>query len=290
MEELIKKFIEHIKDERNLSPYTGENYKRDLHQFLSFLKEKGSLFLNLGRIDSRIGRQYLTHMERRSLSRRSIARKISSLRTFFNYLMREDKILQNPFEILSTPKLPKRLPNFLTPSEAKSLLEAPDNKRDRAILETLYATGMRVSEIAKLKLDDIDLREGEIRVLGKGGKERIVLLGSYAKKAIQEYLDTARGEVAENTLFLGRSGRALDERDIERMIKKYCKKVGLTKKVTPHTLRHSFATHLLSGGADLRVVQELLGHATLSTTQVYTHITKERLKEIYEGVHPRAKK
>ncbi|MDI6732141.1 MAG: tyrosine recombinase, partial [Candidatus Margulisbacteria bacterium] len=224
-------------------------------------------------------------------------RKLSAARSFFRFLAREKLIDQNPFENLLTPKLPRKLPNFLYPEEMKRLLEAPDLKdplgqRDQAILEVIYGTGLRVAEIVKLNLSDVDFDEGEIRILGKGSKERIVLFGSQAKQSMQNYLKSCRpiilGSQKSAAFFINRRGIRTTPRLIERLILHYAKKAGITKKVTPHTLRHSFATHLLEGGADLRMVQELLGHTSLSTTQVYTHITKERLKEVYDASHPRA--
>jgi integrase/recombinase XerC len=207
-------------------------------------------------------------------------------------LLRERKIKLNPFEHILTPKLGKRLPSFLYPDEVVKLLNEVDLKkkngpRDIAILELIYSSGMRVGEIAKLKIGDIDLESGEVLVHGKGDKERIVLMGSYAIKALRKYLEPKPEN--DNNLFLGRTETKLTARSIERMIRKYARKAGISKRVTPHTLRHSFATHLLEGGADLKVVQELLGHSSLSSTQIYTHLTKEKLKSIYDKAHPRAK-
>ena len=286
--ELIIKFIKFLKTERNYSPHTISNYQRDLKFQTSFLKDR--------RIDRTAAREYLLALEKKRYSRRSIARKLSSARSFFRFLMREKLVKQNPFENLLTPKLPKKLPNFLYPEELKSLLEAPDPKssqglRDKAILEVIYSTGLRVTEVIKINMNDIDFDEGEIKVLGKGAKERIVLFGSHARAALHRYIKEGRPLLLSvkkvPALFVNRRGGRLTPRSIERMIVRHSKKARITKKVTPHTLRHSFATHLLSGGADLRMVQELLGHVSLSTTQVYTHITKERLKEVYDSAHPR---
>ena len=286
---LIDKFINHLKIERNYSPHTITNYQRDLRFLLNLLK---------GRKATRsAAREYLWALEKRRYSRRSIARKLSSARSFFRFLIREKLVEQNPFENLLTPKLPKKLPNFLYAEELKSLLEAPDLKtpiglRDRAILEVIYGTGLRVTEIIRMNVNEINFDEGEIRVLGKGSKERIVLFGSKARDALHNYITEARPHLLANqknsALFVNRRGNRLTSRSVERMLVYYAKKASITKKVTPHTLRHSFATHLLAGGADLRMVQELLGHVSLSTTQVYTHITKERLKEVYDSTHPRA--
>ncbi|MBN2058174.1 MAG: tyrosine recombinase XerC [Candidatus Saganbacteria bacterium] len=285
----ITQFLGHLKTERNYSPHTLSNYQRDLNFLLEFIGQR--------QIDRSVAREYLLALEKKRYSRRSIARKLSSARSFFRFLAREKFIDQNPFENLLTPKLPKKLPNFLYPEELTGLFNAPGLKtaqglRDRAILEILYGTGLRVTEIKRMNLGDIDFDEGEIKVLGKGSKERIVLFGSHARQALQNYFKHGRPELALGkktpVVFLNRRGTRLTTRSIERMISRCAGLAGLNKKVTPHTLRHSFATHLLSGGADLRMVQELLGHVSLSTTQVYTHITKERLKEVYDSAHPRA--
>ena len=286
----IQNFLNYLRNERNYSPHTISNYARDIKFLVGFLKNKN--------IDRLAAREYLLALEKNHFSRRSIARKLSAARSFFRYLLREKKAGANPFQNLLTPKLPKNLPNFLYPEEIKNLFDVtvtstPTGLRDLAILELLYGTGMRVTEIARLNLSDVDQAEGEIRVFGKGAKERIVLFGSHATRAISDYLNKGRPVLTKGcktaAFFTGRRGTRLTPRHVERLIRYYAKKSGLTKKVTPHTLRHSFATHLLAGGADLRMVQELLGHVSLSTTQVYTHITKERLKQVYDLAHPRAR-
>ncbi len=282
-------FAKHLKTERNCSPHTISNYTRDLKFLINFLKGK--------KHDRSTAREYLLALEKKRYSRRSIARKLSSARSFFRFLVREKCAKQNPFENLLTPKLPRKLPNFLYPEELKSLLDAQDlssplGLRDRAILEVIYGTGLRVAEIIRMNINDVNFDEGEIKVLGKGAKERIVLFGSQARSSMHKYMKEGRplliAKKKSPALFINRRGSRLTPRSVERMIVHYAKKAGISKKVTPHTLRHSFATHLLSGGADLRMVQELLGHVSLSTTQVYTHITKERLKEVYDSSHPRA--
>jgi integrase/recombinase XerC len=286
----IQKFINYLKTERNYSKHTLSNYALDLSFLVAFLGKR--------KVDRAAAREYLLELEKKRYSRRSIARKLSSVRSFFRFLARENVIDKNPFENLLTPKLPKKLPNFLYPEEIKSLFEAPDMKtpkglRDKAIFEVIYGTGLRVMEIIRINMNDINFDEGEIKVLGKGSKERIVLFGSHARRAMQDYLKEGRPQMASGkknpALFINRRGGRLTPRSVERIIVYYTKKAGIAKKVTPHTLRHSFATHLLSGGADLRMVQELLGHVSLSTTQVYTHITKERLKQVYDSSHPRAR-
>ncbi|MBU1026727.1 MAG: tyrosine recombinase XerC [Candidatus Margulisbacteria bacterium] len=287
--EQILEFIKHLKTERNYSPHTLSNYQRDLRYLTTFLKDR--------KIDRTAARDYLLSLEKKRYSRRSIARKLSSARSFFRFLAREKLIEKNPFANLLTPKLPKKLPNFLYPEELTALLNSPKlnepaGLRDRAILEVLYGTGLRVTEIVRMNLNDADFDEGEIKVLGKGSKERIVLFGSHAKNALLNYMKNGRPKLLSGkkapALFINRRGGRLTTRSVERMIVQHAKNAGSNKKITPHTLRHSFATHLLAGGADLRMVQELLGHVSLSTTQVYTHITKERLKEVYDAAHPRA--
>jgi len=295
MKNFVPAFQNYIKNERNLSENSVMAYVRDINQFADFVQSKGSLFHSPERMDYTFARSYLKFLELKNLSKKSLARKISSCRIFFRYLLREGKIKLNPFEQLLTPKLSRRLPSFLYPEEVFKLIKTVDIRkkggaRDLAIIELIYASGMRVGEIAKLKLDDIDLANGEILVHGKGDKERIVLIGSKAVAAIKSYIvERKKLGINEKILFLGRRGTRLTSRSVERMIKKHAIKSGITKKVTPHTLRHSFASHLLGGGADLKIVQELLGHSSLSTTQIYTHITKEKLKSIYDSTHPRAK-
>ena len=283
-------FIESLKNERNFSPYTQINYRIDLDQLFSFLAEKDVPLFSVGR---QAAREFLYRLEEKKFSRRSLSRKISAVRSFFRWLIREGKAKANPFELISTPKLQKKLPNFLYREEVEKLLEMPDTgelagKRDRAILELLYGSGVRVSEAIKLNLSDLDLDSGEIRVFGKGRKERIVLIGKYGKAAIGDYL-SSREKTLNRAVFLNQRGQRLTQRSIERLIKVYARKAGIDKPITPHTLRHTFATQLLSGGADLRTVQELMGHSSLSTTQVYTHVTKEKLKSVYDLAHPRAK-
>lgn len=289
MDSSLEKYISYLKTERNYSKHTLSNYARDIKFLINFLAGK--------KPDRSAAREYLLALEKKRYSRRSIARKLSSSRSFYQFLMREKLAMRNPFENLLTPKLPKKLPNFLYPEELSSLLMAPDQNmpkgiRDQAILEVIYGAGLRVAEIVRMNVNDIDFDEGEIKVLGKGSKERIVLFGSHAREAIHHYIEKGRPKLAgsekSSALFINHRGSRLTIRSVERLIVQHSKKAGLTKKVTPHTLRHSFATHLLAGGADLRMVQELLGHVSLSTTQVYTHITKERLKEVYDSAHPRA--
>ncbi|KAF0134511.1 MAG: integrase/recombinase XerC [Candidatus Saganbacteria bacterium] len=286
----FEKYISSLKSERNFSNYTIINYKIDLEQFLEYLKSKN---IQIEAVDRIAAREFLYYLETRNFHRRSLARKISAVRSFYKWLIREGQLKGNPFNLVSTPKLQKRLPNFLYKEETEKLLEAANKNtvlglRDKAMLELLYGSGIRVSEAVKLNIPDIDFEGGEVRVFGKGSKERIVLIGKFAISAGKEYL-LKRGKIGTKAIFVNKRGGRLTARSVERMIKEYSKKAGISKPITPHTLRHTFATDLLSNGADLRTVQELLGHASLSTTQVYTHITKEKLKSVYDLAHPRAK-
>jgi tyrosine recombinase XerC len=301
LKEHINSYISFLKNEKNYSHNTIISYKNDLLQLLNYLEDhkiiKGN---NIQYIDRSIMRRYIVYLKKCDYSIRSICRKISAIRSFFKFISREGIVNINPTINLITPKINKRLPYFLYLQEINQLIETPPQHtifgiRDRAILELLYGTGMRVGELVDLNIHDIDLHEKTVRVFGKGSKERILPLGNPSIKAIKEYLtnrnlfrkniDVNKNDL--NALLLNRFGGRLSTRSIRRIIIKYMKIAGLNKKISPHVLRHSFATHLLGGGADLRSVQELLGHESLSTTQIYTHITKERLKIIYKKSHPR---
>ncbi len=297
MLEHVKSFSEYVEQERNLSNNTAKSYFLDLKQLVGFLKKRD--ITDFSEVDRGIARSFIMFLEEGKASRKSIARKISCARTFYKYLTRQKVIDKNPWKALSIPKIGKRLPTFLYPEEIDLLLEQPITKtpmgmRDKAILEILYASGIRVSELTGLNITDVDKSDGEILVFGKGSKERIVIMGSAAISAVSDFIKYARPKLVKeggrknNALFIGRLGERLTPRSIERTIKKYGKAAGIDKKITPHSLRHSFATHLLERGADLRSVQELLGHSSLSTTQIYTHVTKERLKTVYNKAHPRA--
>lgn len=293
----LETFTRELRAERNLSEHTLVNYAIDLRKLFAFLKQKG---LTLGQLERLAAREYLYALEKEGFARRSLARKISAVRTFFRYLIKEKKLSKNPFELISTPKIARRLPNFLTETEIKALLEVvlsdptPAGLRDRAILELLYGAGIRVSELVKLNLSDLELEGGEVKVLGKGHKERIALLGRYGIRALKDYISKGRSRLATpqsgRVLFLNTRGTRLTARSVERMIRGLPQKAGIAKQITPHTLRHTFATHLLSRGADLRTVQELLGHTSLQTTQIYTHVTKEKMKQVYDEAHPRARR
>lgn len=302
MKEHINSYISFIKNEKNYSNYTVISYKNDLLQLLNYLKDyKITRRNDIQHIDRSIMRKYIVYLKKCDYSVRSICRKISTIRSFFKFLSREGIVNINPTINLITPKIDKKLPSFLYLEEINKLIETPPGNtifgiRDRTILELLYGTGMRVGELVNLNISDIDLYEKTVRVFGKGSKERILPLGNPSIKAVQEYLNSRnifRKNISidkndPNALLLNRFGGRLSARSIRRLLSKYMKIAGLNKKISPHVLRHSFATHLLGGGADLRSVQELLGHESLSTTQMYTHITKERLKAIYKKSHPRS--
>jgi len=295
MQEVFNRYINYLEAERNVSAYTVRNYKADLLDFFYFLKKKKADSLE---VDRKVLRDYLTYLTKQGIVKASIARKLSAIRSFYRYLVREKIISANPIEMVSSPKLDKRLPSFLTLEEVERLLNAPDlstpqGQRDRALLELLYASGLRVSELVNLNLNQIDLDTNEIRVWGKGSKERMVLMGEPAAEALRNYLKQGRpkllAEKRGNALFLNRYGQRLPERRVQRILEQYAKKSDIGKRVHPHMLRHTFATHLLDGGADLRVVQELLGHARLSSTQIYTHVTKGQARKVYLAAHPLAK-
>jgi len=302
LKEHINSYISFLKNEKNYSNNTIISYKNDLLQLLNYLKEYKIIKRdNIKYIDRSIMRKYIVYLKKCDYSVRSICRKISTIRSFFKFLSREGMVDINPTINLITPKIVKKLPSFLYLEEINKLIETPSGHtilgiRDRAILELLYGTGMRVGELVNLSIRDIDLYEKTVRVFGKGSKERILPLGNPSIRAVQEYLTSrdifrkniSLDKIDQNALFLNRFGGRLSARSIRRLLIKYMKMSGLNKKISPHVLRHSFATHLLGGGADLRSVQELLGHESLSTTQIYTHITKERLKAIYNKSYPRS--
>ncbi len=282
-------FSLYLEIERNLSPHSIRAYRQDLDMFHAFLADQP-----LEKVDYRTLRRFLGHLKQEGYERSTIARRMATLRTYFRFLVRERMIPGNPTLGLQSPKLTRKLPSFLDWEELQRLLDSPDESplglRDRALLELLYATGMRVSEIADLSLRQLNWEEAEIRVVGKGSKERMVLMSDSAMGHLRRYLDAARPHfqpVNTDKLFLNRSGKPLSSRSIDRMLKMRARKAGISKPISPHTLRHTFATHLLEGGADLRVVQELLGHASLSTTQIYTHVSQDRLRQVYQQAHPR---
>ena len=301
MQTVLNRYINYLEVERNASPYTVRNYTTDLlgsqriKGFFTFLTERGIQSLN--EVDRALLRDYLAYLMEQGLAKASIARKLSAIRSFYRYLVREELLPVNPVQKTSSPRLDRRLPSFLTIEEITRLLEAPDvstpqGQRDRALLELLYASGPRVSELVKLDLEQVNLDTREIRVWGKGAKERMVLMGEPAAAALTTYLNQGRpallGEKRTNAFFLNRYGDRLTDRSVQNILQEYANMVGMDKRVHPHMLRHTFATHLLDGGADLRVVQELLGHASLSSTQIYTHVSKSQAKKVYLSAHPMA--
>ncbi len=297
---MLEEFIRHISLERNLSSHTIRNYFSDLSQFYEYLtvvfKKDTLLIEDLRNIDHVILRAFLTNLYEKGLSKSTVARKISTIRTFFNYMCREGNLVNNPGKMVSTPKRGKTLPKFLSVDEADRLLGTPVGNdsmsvRDRAILETFYSAGLRIGEIVAINIEDLNLSDGLIKVKGKGRKERIVPVGEKAVGAIKKYLTTSQltNTLPFKPLFLNKYGKRITTRSVHRIVDKYKKLSGLWD-ITPHSLRHSFATHLLEGGADLRSVQEMLGHASLSTTQRYTHISMDKLMEVYDKAHPRGRK
>lgn len=296
----IEGFLNHLKVEKSASSLTIISYRKDLQQYFDFLSQCNDLpkeEIPDEALNHKSVREYLASMQDDGLSKSTMARKLAALRSFVKYLCRENILAGNPIATVSTPRQEKKLPRFLYPMEVEILINAPDTsrprgKRDKAILETLYCTGVRVSELAGMDMVDFDASEDFIMVRGKGDKERLVPVGSKAREALQAYIDLARPYILKNhqqtnALFINKYGTRLSARSVRNIINKYVEQLALNQKVSPHTLRHSFATHLLNAGADLRSVQELLGHVKLSTTQIYTHLTRDDIKKIYNRTHPR---
>ncbi len=293
-EQLLDEYLLHLQTVKKVSPHTLRSYSEDIISFLNFL-DKISPNYEIKYVDRLIIRNFLSqlHIERKSSA--TIARKLSALRNFFRFLINENRIDKNPVAEIRV-RTEKKLPTFLDQEEVISLIEAPECKtllelRDRAIFEVLYGAGIRVGELVSLDINDIDLFGEVIKIKGKGKKQRLAPIGKYAVQAIINYLnDPRRQEIqkGQNALFLNRSGKRITARSVCRIFKKYVHKIALRAKVSPHTLRHTFATHLLEAGADLRHIQELLGHKRLATTTIYTHVTTKKMKHIYEKTHPRA--
>jgi integrase/recombinase XerC len=314
LREVFKRYLDYLKAERGASRYTLRNYRTDLlgtckrgpgKGFFQYLKLK-----NIGdfsEVDKGIIRDYLAWLHEQGVEKVSLARKLSAIRSFYRFLLREGLLKVSPIPVNSSgrtgnrsylsPKLDKKLPVFLTETEIDRLLKSPDlsrpeGLRDRALIELLYASGLRVSEIWQINLENVNLESREIRVIGKGSKERLTLMGLPASEALKEYLTRARPELHNNrwekAIFLNKQGRRLSMRGIQKILKHHAMAAGIRKDVHPHVLRHTFATHMLNGGADLRVVQELLGHADLSSTQIYTHVTKQQARKVYLATHPLA--
>ncbi|MFY2154282.1 tyrosine recombinase XerC [Cytobacillus firmus] len=292
----LKLFIEYLQIEKNYSQYTIEHYQHDISEFFMFMSEQA--ISDLTKVEYQDVRIFLTDLFERKMSRKSVARKISSLRSFFKFLLREEIVAENPFALVSIPKAKKKLPEFFYEEEMKQLFDAcesstPLGQRNKALLELLYATGIRVSECSQIRLKDLDMHLSTVLIRGKGSKERYVPFGSFAQDAIDTYINHGRKELLANgnvqeSLFLNARGGPLTARGIRTILNRIIEKSSLTGTIHPHMLRHTFATHLMANGADMRTVQELLGHAFLSSTQVYTHVTNEYLKKTYMAHHPRA--
>ena len=286
----IDKFINYLSIERNYSLYTCNNYAADLGEFGDFLDSRDTK--DIKRIDYFLLRKFLSLLSEKKLSKRTISRKISTLKSFFRFMLREGLTKNNPTSSLIYPRLDKPLPKFLTEKEVRDILKLPrgnelSDLRDKAILEFLYSTGARIAEMVSLKQEKVDFISGIAKVKGKGRKERLLPLGEPALVSLKNYLDKRADN--NSSLFVNKRGGTLTDRGVRDIIYKYTRKTALALSVSPHTFRHSFATHLLDRGADLRSVQELLGHSSISTTQVYTHLTIDSLKSVYQKAHPRAK-
>lgn len=298
MHSAIESFLRYLRIERNASPLTLKSYSEDLDALLEYFAEQLGMLPQPDQVTIAILRAYVAYMHECQYARATIARRLASLRSFFKFCCRENLAESNPAKALRTPRLGRKLPHFLSTEQIAQLLEAPpanetSGLRDRAMLETLYSAGLRVAELVGININSWDRDANVLRVLGKGRKERIAPVGSYAAKALRRWLEVREPDPTANldeqsAMFLNKFGRRLTTRSIGRMLEKYLKLTGLDRLTTPHTLRHSFATHLLDGGADLRSVQELLGHKSLTTTQIYTHVSTKRLRETYEKAHPHA--
>ena len=306
-EDYFKEFLEHMRYERNVSEHTLRNYASDLEQFHDFLapvideKTRERRALDLKDVDHITIREWMSELHSANKKKTSIARKLASVRTFFQFLVREGKLEMNPAKLVSTPRIERKLPNHLSMEDAVRFIESPDadsdmGKRDRAILEFLYATGVRVAELTQLNLRDIDYENKSVRVTGKRRKQRIVPFGDHALAALKNYLsirpnflnNAPPAQCDDQAVFLNYQGTRITTRSVGRMVDKYIRQCADIHDISPHSLRHSFATHLLDSGADLRDIQELLGHARLSTTQIYTQVSMEKLIEVYDKTHPKA--
>jgi integrase/recombinase XerC len=303
MDSYLDAFLQYLSAAKGASEHTLKAYAEDISQFIAFSVEEGAE--SPAQVDTKLVRKYLSVLQNRQLAKTSRARKVAALRSFFHFLARQGVVSQSPVLGVRSPRLDKRLPKFLRTEEVEALLSAPFThsedadlaQRDVALLELLYASGMRAGELVKMNVQDIDFAQGIARVIGKGDKERVALLGNKAKDALLAYIANGRenlvkrnkARTTDSALFVNRSGRRLSDRGVRKLFDKYCSLASSSLKITPHVLRHTFATHMLSNGADLRFVQELLGHSSVATTQIYTHVTPERLKEVYNKAHPRAK-
>ena len=292
----LNDFLDYLNYELNYSDNTIKSYEEDLKAFNNYIDDNNLSYLKIAKDEIRL---YLKYLDDNKLSNRSISRMLSSLRTYYKYLVLKKIIKNNPFRDIKNPKISKRLPNYLNNIEIEDLtnsysLDNPTNIRNHLIIELLYSTGIRVSELVNIKINDINFNDNTIRILGKGSKERIVLFGDYAKEIIDKYLKVARDTFIKKSnndyLILNCFGNKLTTRSVEKIVKDASYGLKLKNKVTPHTIRHTFATDMLNNGADIKSVQELLGHSSLSTTQVYTHLTNDRIKSVYLKAHPRSKK
>lgn len=295
MDDLLEQFLDYLESVQDASPYTIKNYRNDIGQFLAYCQEQA--VDSIAQVDRPLLRQYLAELHDVGYVKASIARRVSELRSFGDFLVREEAVDHNIFRMINAPRVPKQLPEYLTVPEIEALLATTDvskplGMRNRAAFEVLYGAGLRVGELVALDVGDVDLDFGQVRVVGKGRKERVGLLGRPAISAVRLYLHNGRpallGRHPSSALWLNHRGGRLTVRGVAYLLAQTAKRAGLNTRVSPHMLRHSFATHLLDGGADLRIVQELLGHANLSTTQVYTHVSRSRAREVYLRAHPRA--
>ncbi len=290
MKRFIEKFANYLEIEKNYSEHTLRGYRADLEELSGFLEDKDPK--QISHIDLR---RFMAALKERGCAKRTVVRKLGAIRSFFKFLFREKYITINPASSVFTPKLDKRLPEFLDAEKMTKFITAPDESsvlglRDRAILEVLYSGGIRVSELVGLSREDVDMIAGVVKVRGKGKKERLALLGREAQRSLRRYQQELEPDKVfdDKAVFLNKNGTRLTDRSVRRIVDKYIKKCSIEQKISPHSIRHSFATHLLNNGADLRSVQELLGHKNLSTTQIYTHLSSEKLKEMYIKAHPRA--
>ncbi len=290
----VDRFLQHLSIEKGLSHNTIEAYARDLRMFGAYLFSKRILDFRPKSKEDMTG--FLRHLRAQGLAPRSLARNISTLKGFFKFLLSEKQITESPLQRIRTPKIVPRLPSVLSLKEVEDLVGQPNHNRplgmrDWAMMELLYATGLRVSELVNLSINDVNLEVGYLRTKGKGGKERIVPIGGAATRALKSYLNGPRKSMAlrsnASTLFLGRGGRKISRQGFWKILRKHAQSAGIGKRITPHTLRHSFATHLLEGGADLRSIQSMLGHADISTTQIYTQVSRDHLKQLHQKFHPR---
>lgn len=299
LQRAVDRFLRYLNVERNASSLTIKSYREDLTSLLEYLADDAGALPAVDQITPLDLREYVAALSEAGYAKASVSRRLASLRSFFRFAQREGLVDQNPAKPLRNPRAARKLPHFLSTDEVGVLLNAPSRKsplglRDRAILETMYSAGLRVSELVGLNDGDLQLEEGLTRVRGKGRRERLAPLGSYAVRAIRRWLDVRQLAADQSTgrlapVFVNRFGRRLTTRSVARMLEKYLKQTGLDLRTSPHTLRHSFATHLLNHGADIRSVQELLGHKSLGTTQIYTHVSTAGLKAAYEQAHPRAR-